>query len=137
MADRREVAGNVQRLFDEIDTRRMIGILERDLPGFEGPIHVTLEYEVCGTCEGKGTHVNPSIDSHGLSAEDFDEDPDLAENYFGGLYDVPCAECKGERLILVPSESRNDEALYRAVMDYQHELWADAREQEHERRMGY
>ena len=50
---------------------------------------------ICPGCSGEGTCVNPSIDCNGLTQEDFDEDPDFAENYFGGLYDVSCAACEG------------------------------------------
>lgn len=56
-------------------------------------------YAVCPTCEGRGSHVNPSIDSHGLTAEDFAEDPDFEEAYFSGAYDVRCAECHGKRVV--------------------------------------
>jgi hypothetical protein len=44
---------------------------------------------------GEGTCVNPNIDANGLTAEDFAEDPDFAEDYFGGVYDVRCAACGG------------------------------------------
>lgn len=58
------------------------------------PAHFT----VCGTCEGRGTHVNPSIDSNGISEEDFEQDPDFRESYFAGRYDVTCVECGGKRV---------------------------------------
>lgn len=67
---------------------------------------IPVKYEVCETCGGKGKHVNPGIDSHGLSAEDFYEDPDFAENYVSGIYDVPCNECHGNRVALVVDEER-------------------------------
>ncbi len=54
---------------------------------------------ICPTCDGKGSHVNRAIDGHGLGAEDFD-DPDFAESYFAGHYDVRCEECDGEKIIL-------------------------------------
>jgi hypothetical protein len=57
--------------------------------------------EVCPTCEGEGTHVNPSVDSHGISAEEFAEDPDFADEYFRGMYDVACYECGGKRVVRV------------------------------------
>jgi hypothetical protein len=63
-------------------------------------VTVRLKYEVCSTCEGRGKHVNPSIDSNGISAEDFDEDPDFRESYFSGVYDVTCYGCKGQRVVL-------------------------------------
>jgi hypothetical protein len=58
------------------------------------------KYAVCSRCRGEGSHVNPAIDGHGLSREDFDEDPDFEEAYFEGRYDVTCHECKGERVVL-------------------------------------
>lgn len=57
------------------------------------------QFAVCPTCEGRGSHVNPSIDSQGLSAEDFAEDPDFEEAYFSGAYDMPCSECHGQRVV--------------------------------------
>jgi len=57
------------------------------------------EYKVCPLCEGKGSHVNPSIDSSGLTAEDFYEDPDFFEDYRSGVYNVPCNLCSGLRVI--------------------------------------
>lgn len=53
------------------------------------------KWQLCSVCEGKGTHVHPAIDAGGLSAEDFDNDPDFAESYFGGDYDVTCQRCQG------------------------------------------
>lgn len=69
---------------------------------------------VCPTCHGKGTHVNPSIDSHGLTAEDFAEDPDFADDYLGGRYDVECFHCGGARIVVVldPSKTPPKVAAY-------------------------
>lgn len=66
---------------------------------------------VCPLCNGKGSHVNPSIDSHGLSREDFDDDPDFRENYFSGMYDVPCYRCHGKNVCLVVDEGRCNRSL--------------------------
>jgi len=57
------------------------------------------EYEVCPVCRGKGTTVNPSIDAHGLTREDFAEDPDFAEMYWSGGFDQPCRACDGLRVV--------------------------------------
>lgn len=54
---------------------------------------------VCPTCDGQGAHVNPAVDGHGLSHDDFAEDPDFAEAYFTGRYDVRCEECDGRNVI--------------------------------------
>jgi DnaJ-class molecular chaperone len=66
---------------------------------------VDVEYEVCPTCDGKGSHVNPSIDCCGLSAEDFYDDPDFAEDYHRGMYDQPCNQCHGKRVVPVPTNN--------------------------------
>lgn len=59
----------------------------------------SVRWIVCPVCEGKGTHVNPDIDANGLTAEDFDEDPDFAEDYRSGVYDVTCYTCKGRTTV--------------------------------------
>lgn len=74
-------------------------------------------WQQCPTCEGRGRYVNPAIDSHGLSADDF-ADPDFEDAYLSGAYDVTCNQCNGRRNILVPDESRND----KATID---EFWKD------------
>lgn len=50
---------------------------------------------ICTLCHGDGHHVNPAIDAGGLSREDFDDDPDFAEGYRRGDYDVTCVRCGG------------------------------------------
>ena len=67
----------------------------------EGEIALPTKYELCDLCNGEGKHVNPSIDCGGLSREDFDEDPDFAENYMSGMYDVPCNQCHGRTTVKV------------------------------------
>ena len=93
-------------------------------------------YEVCGTCDGRGRIVNPSIDEHGLTQEDFDEDPDFREDYCRGTYDVTCPECNGIRVVLVPDEDNDPAALeaYRRILSGLEDY---VRERLHEREMGY
>jgi hypothetical protein len=55
--------------------------------------------EVCGCCGGKGTQVRPGIDDNGLSREDM-EDRDFMDDYMGGVYDIPCQNCKGRNVSL-------------------------------------
>lgn len=55
-------------------------------------------FVLCKRCHGAGKHVNPAIDAHGLTHEDFDADPDFEEGYFSGRFDVPCFDCNGERV---------------------------------------
>ena len=88
-----------------------------DCEGFEyteGEIAIATKWAVCPVCDGEGKHVNPSIDCGGLTAEDFAEDPDFAECYFGGTYDQTCNRCGGKRVVKVPD--------YEALTDYDRKL---------------
>jgi hypothetical protein len=60
-----------------------------------------MKYVVCGLCNGTGKHVNPSIDAHGITAEEWDRDWDYddREMYMSGGYDVQCYECHGKRVV--------------------------------------
>lgn len=93
-------------------------------------------FEVCGTCDGRGKHVNPSIDSHGLTALDFDEDPDFRENYLSGMYDVSCNECGGRRVVPVLDEIRATPEQIKYVADHIESRYRDELEHDAERRMG-
>lgn len=102
----------------------------------ETQVDVPISFEVCPTCDGSGTHVNPSIDSNGLTAEDFAEDQDFAEEYMGGCYDVPCYECQGERVVPVIQRDRVDPKIL-ALLDAQEERDEESRRtREAERRFG-
>lgn len=74
--------------------------------GIEHEVYIPARYIVCERCNGAGKHVNPSVDGHGLTSEDFAEDPDFEEAYFSGVYDVQCEDCKGERVIKDADEAR-------------------------------
>tara|TARA_B100000949_G_scaffold137679_1_gene121085 strand:+ start:1061 stop:1519 length:459 start_codon:yes stop_codon:yes gene_type:complete len=54
-----------------------------------------IKWIVCSICDGRGEYVNPSIDSNGLSREDFDEDPEFRQDYFSGVYNMTCELCQG------------------------------------------
>lgn len=99
-------------------------------------IELAWRYEVCPTCEGRGTHVNPSIDSGGLTREDFDADPDFHDSYMSGMYDVTCYQCGGKRV--VPSVDWDKLSPEHAELYEKHlrEEEAYAREVAWERRMG-
>ena len=77
-------------------------ILYLDTPeGLVDEVELPTIMEVCGTCSGKGTTVDPAIDGHGISPEEFADDPDFAESYFRGDYDVPCRTCSGHKVVPV------------------------------------
>ena len=97
---------------------------------------VPAKFEVCGQCQGNGTHVNPSIDGHGLTREDFDADPDFEEQYFSGVFDVRCYECKGERVVKVPNWDAMTEEQRERVEDHWRCMEEHYAEMEAERRMG-
>lgn len=99
----------------------MVDVIQWETVNDEGAeivMEIPAKYEVCPRCEGRGTHVNPAIDEHGISPEEFAEDPDFEEAYFSGRYDVACEMCKGLRVILVPDETKADKAILKAY--YRH-----------------
>ncbi len=90
----------------------------------EMQLNVPCKYEVCTRCEGKGTHVNPSIDGHGLTRDDFADDPDFAEDYFNGVYDVKCYQCCGTRVEPHPDGTHRKLSVRLAIR-----LWEKQQEQ--------
>lgn len=122
----------------EIRDGRMV-VLIRDDEGEETEHLLPFKYEVCGTCTGRGKHVNPSIDCDGISQEDFDRDPDFKDEYFSGMYDVSCVECSGLRVVPQVDEEAcsPEQALVVATLHEQlEEDWANDAERDAERRMG-
>ena len=93
------------------------------------PVH----FEVCTTCEGRGSYVNPSIDSHGISREEMDENgPEFMEDYFSGMYDITCEHCRGNRVIPVPDEEQHQ----RVLDEMEQSRYEDYAQQAAERRIG-
>jgi hypothetical protein len=110
---------------------------------------------VCPTCDGRGSHVDPSVDCMGISAEDFRDDPDFHDDYFGydgdeddegnpvrkarGAYDVDCYECGGRRVVPVPDWDEGDPAhtaMRELLEDRARSAAEDWAERMAERRMG-
>lgn len=90
--------------------------VERELPA---------KMKVCSRCEGRGTHVNPAIDGHGLTREDFDADPDFEEGYFSGRYDIRCEECDGRNVVAEPDFKRWNARMTRRYWAFQEMKAAD------------
>jgi hypothetical protein len=84
--------------------------------GSEIEYSLPAKFEVCSRCKGSGSHVNPSVDGNGLTREDFDQDPDFAESYMRGDYDVRCSVCEGARVVPVPDLTRWSFAQKRAYV---------------------
>lgn len=142
--DSRDLAALRRSPWEKIDQKRMIGTIWLDLgydrgddEGGEQLVEVPLKFDVCPLCDGRGSHVNPSIDAHGLSAEDFAEDPDFADDYFRGAYDQPCNECGGQRVVPVPDPERVDAKLMTKIQAAEQAACDYASECYHERMMGY
>lgn len=113
--------------------RERIFVVEDD----DGAEHeIPTKLEVCPTCKGKGRHVNPSIDAHGISAEEFHEDPDFAEDYMRGVYDVACYECGGCNVVPVVDEKSCSPDLLKMWWAQQDSLGRMYAEMESERRYG-
>lgn len=87
--DARVRAANRGNFFDSINESKMlltVKIHDHD-EDVEQHVEFPFKWEVCGLCNGRGKHVNPSIDCNGISAEEFSEDPEFAEGYMRGDYD--------------------------------------------------
>ncbi|KKN35650.1 hypothetical protein LCGC14_0781470 [marine sediment metagenome] len=118
-----------------IDRGRMDGdhlVIEVD----EKEVRLLTKLEICPTCRGKGTHVNPSIDANGLTAEDFDRDPDFREDYMSGIYDQICNECHGLRVVPVIDRVGNSKEDIKRYDEYIESEQQYAAEVAAERRMG-
>ena len=132
-------------MFKRIDKRSMTGTIEiiveaDNADGYEEKlVSLPIRFEVCSTCCGRGSTVNPSVDGDGWTREQFDEDPDFEESYFNGDYDVTCRTCHGANLEALPDEGRMDATQKEAWDTYcqnQHDIYLNDLESQAERRMG-
>ena len=92
--------------------------------------------EVCSNCNGEGSHVNRAIDGHGLTREDFEEDPEFEEAYFRGDFDVACEECGGNKVVDYPNLDLVDEQTREDIFRERQEEAQSRAENDAERRMG-
>lgn len=120
--------------YDRFDEDRMVLVLNDES---DEEIELPARYEVCDTCDGRGSHTNSSIDRQGLTAEDFAEDPDFAEDYFRGRYDVPCAECHGKRVVPVVDETRATPEQKKVAEQAQDEHYRNQRDEWAAREYGF
>jgi hypothetical protein len=127
--------------FESADEQRMTITFDFEGEDAEGNFTETMtvpaKFEVCETCNGKGSRVNPAIDGHGLTAEDFEDDPDFREDYMRGAYDVRCDECDGRRVVFSVDEVRCTAEQLQAAEDCQEAFCRNRAEEAYERRMGY
>ena len=87
---------------------------------------------ICPTCKGEGKHVNPSIDANGITSSEMNEDPEFMEDYFNGVYDIPCKECSGSGKVIETPEfweeraQRADDRRLSALEDGDFESFSSA-----------
>jgi hypothetical protein len=128
--DHRDTARD-RRWWNSINENRMTAnVTIRTEDDAEEEVDVAVRFEVCQCCDGKGKYVNPNIDRHGLSREDFDQDPDFAEAYMEGQYDITCEECEGRRVVPVCMDEKVLEKIQekaRADAEYRAECEAERR----------
>ena len=139
--DRRDRMGSTDRWYQHIDENKMTAwtqemyfndSLGKDDDEVYEERKVKFEWVICDTCNGKGQHVNPSIDSGGISADEFYDDPDFRESYFEGHYDTTCFECGGRRVVPVTT----DEVATNAIAQWEQDQWDSYDECRYKQMMG-
>ena len=142
--DYRDIAAHTGKWYKSLDERRMVATVELSWEDDEGNYHedeeveVRVVFDICPTCLGIGHYVNPSIDSHGICADEWTDewDEDEKDRYFSGGFDITCVECDGNRVVPVVDEEHNDLRLIIKINNYIDELQYSARERAHEMEMG-
>ena len=71
--------------------------------------------------------MNPNVDGHGITAEEWNQDwtPEEREGYFTGVYDVVCRKCQGLRVvaeIAVDALDEEQKGIYARWREVQKEL---------------
>jgi hypothetical protein len=112
--DPRTINARYQREFDAgCDMKRMIFTFSiESKEGEEISYVLPLKMEVCPTCDGRGQHIDPSVDAGGYY-DDGDDCDEYGENlYFSGYYDMLCQTCHGQNVVpCVNRHMADDEAL--------------------------
>lgn len=138
--DRRVIVANASKPYS-FDPDRMVVLFELEDGESPPQTHeLPARYVVCDVCQGKGRHVNPSIDAGGISGEDFASwDPEERESYLSGGYDVTCFGCGGLRvspIVDVDRLSPDQKAVFDLFMDHVRDLERYDAESRAERAMG-
>lgn len=83
--------------------------IPQEKDGFVIDVDLPARFEVCTTCQGRGTHDHPSFRETGITSEEWrgpDWDDDSRQAYLDGVYDVPCSECAGARVVPILDRAR-------------------------------
>jgi len=118
--DQRNIAASTRKPEEAQFKGRHVHIFQigEDDEGIPVEIFCPTKVALCPVCGGEGRHVNPSVDCCGLTREDFDEDPDFADEYFSGMYDVSCYNCHGEKVVREPDMEQLSDKKRKLVEDW-------------------
>ena len=100
-------------------------------------VELILKPEICCRCNGTGKTLYGSLEGMAFTQSDFDEDPDFREELTDGVYDVPCPDCMNTGVVLTLDENENPKEIVERIMNYAELKLELAREDAHNRRMGY
>jgi hypothetical protein len=96
-------------------------IVMLDAEGNEREVRVPARYVICTHCRGTGMS---SSHLGAFTRDEMDEQgPEFLEDYMAGVYDKPCHECEGGKVLLVDRaaiEARGTQAQ-RAALAWQDE----------------
>lgn len=125
-------------VFGEIDTeyapQEVLDMGQLDDEGYCLWVPVRLgPYEVCDCCGGRGHVVDPAIDCGGITSDEFADDPDFADRYYNGAFDITCPQCRGLRVVRHPELP---EVLARWIAELERERDADYADRLSEIRFG-
>lgn len=122
MIDSRHLA-DARRWWESFDDSELVAQWRKPTDeGLDEPVRVLCRLVVCPQCEGRGRYVNPAIDSGGLGADVFTDDPGFARAYFRGSYDVTCALCDGRRVVPRPVNEQLAAEIEQVVLDGERDL---------------
>jgi len=112
-----------------------------DLINDDGYIALPFIFDVCPTCNGKGSYVNPDIDFNGITEGEWENwSYGEQEEYLSGYYDITCAECNGQRVVPIIDKTYLSEAekvFVKMVEKKREEEYREAVESQREFEMGY
>jgi hypothetical protein len=101
-------------------------------------------WEICNRCKGDGTHVNPNIDGHGITAEEWENEwgEEEQEMYMSGGYDVSCQgqdglQCHHGKVLVVDEEQCTHEPRKSLLERYQAQEESAAHDRAADRRTRY
>jgi len=138
--DQRDQAALTSKWYKTLNEKLSTATIEmyNQETGEEEEIDVPITFSVCPTCSGRGSHVNPSIDAHGITSDEWDRDwsHEDQENYINGMYDVSCYECQGKRVIATLDEPHTKSEIVKYINNSIREEYEYAKLVESERRYG-